>query len=757
MTVRRPAARVPRSLRPALPRALARPAASVLSAAIAATIGGAAQAQDAADSSNDAEKSATEKNTQTMDTIVVEARMPAANPHADPQAPYKVDRLQSSKFTRPILDLSKSITAIPRQVIRDSGATSLRDIMRTLPGVTIGTGEGGNAFGDRFIIRGFEARSDVFVDGVRDPGVIAREIFALEQVEIARGPSSTFAGRGTTGAAVNLVSKAPAADSFREIEAGIGTDSYQRVTFDLNQAVNEAVALRINGLWHDAGVAGRDEVHDERAGIAVAVGVRPWETAGFTFDYYYLDVDALPDWGIPYDLANNRPFDVDRSSFYGLTTRDFWDVQSEVATLKFDWAINDALRLENLTRYGDTGNAYVASAPEAPNAAARSVQARAKTRNQTNEYFGNQTNLVAHFATGSVRHEMVAGAEFSNEDMDNTPFVVVPSAVTQPLDDPDPRNWSGTITRSPSTAVRDVDTWSLYVLDTLLFGERWEVFGGLRRDDWSIDALTIVNEYVNEASRLANDSDFANWHTGLVYKPVPNASVYAALSSSSNPSGELVDGGGADYGSITPQNQNLDPERNRNYELGTKWAVADGHLLLTAALFRTEKTNARVTTGAGSAAVTNLEGEQRVDGVELGLAGDLGERLSLFGGYTWLDTEIVSSPDPNQVGKSLPNVAERSFSLQGRYQWTDAFALGGTVSYASEINGGTTYATTTGIPDWWRGDLFAEYRFTAGLGARLNLLNVTDETYYETLYRSATPFVYVAPGRSAQLTFEYEF
>nr|MBP6481856.1 TonB-dependent receptor [Pseudomonadales bacterium] len=117
----------------------------------------------------------------------------------------------------------------------------------------------------------------------------------------------------------------------------------------------------------------------------------------------------------------------------------------------------------------------------------------------------------------------------------------------------------------------------------------------------------------------------------------------------------------------------------------------------------------------------------------------------------------VSSPDANQVGKSLPNVAERSFSLQARYQWTDAFAIGGTASYASEINGGTVFATSTEIPDWWRGDLFAEYRFTAGLSARINVLNVTDETYFDTLYRSATPFVYIAPGRSALLTFEYEF
>jgi catecholate siderophore receptor len=697
-------------------------------------------------------------HTTQLEEIDVEADAPPdANPYADPAAPYKVDRLQGNKFSQPVLDISKSITAIPKEVIEDSGATSLKEIMRIQPGVTIGTGEGGNAFGDRFIIRGFEARSDLFIDGLRDPGVIARETFAIEQVEIARGPSSTFAGRGTTGAAVNLVSKTPTDRAFGSVELSAGTDSFRRATFDVNQPIGEALAVRVNGLVHDAGVGGRDEVFDERAGGALAIAAEPFDGGRFVFDWYYLDVDALPDWGVPWDAANNRPFEVDRESFYGLTTRDFWDVQANVATLRFDWRIPDGLSLSSSTRYGETGNAYVASAPEAPNAVARTVQARAKTRNQTNEAFVHQTSLAATLQTGGFTHELVGGVEYSREDTDNTPFIVTPSAVVQPLDDPDPTNWVGTITRSGSTATRDVETRSLYLLDTVILSQRWEAFAGVRWDDWKIDAATIVNEYVNAASVLANDADFVNGHAGIVYKPRPNQSWYLALSTSSNPSGELVDGGGADYGSITAGNQNLDPERNRNLELGAKWAVADNHLLLTAALFRTEKSNARVTTGAGSTAVTNLEGEQRVDGLELGVAGNPHPRLSLFGGFTWLDTEVVSSPVATQVGQALPNVAERSFSLQARWQWTERLAVGATAIHASEINGGTVVATQTEIPSFWRGDLFAEYDVNDNLSLRLNVLNATDEVYYDTLYRSATPFVYIAPGRSAFATLEYRY
>src|SRR6202048_452549 len=130
------------------------------------------------------------------------------NPYADAAAPYKVDRLQASgKFPEPLLNTPKTVTVLSKEILEDKNATTLKQAVLSTAGVTLGTGEGGNAFGDRFFIRGFDARNDVFLDGVRDAGVSVRENFFTEQVEILRGPGSSFAGRGTTGGAINIVTK----------------------------------------------------------------------------------------------------------------------------------------------------------------------------------------------------------------------------------------------------------------------------------------------------------------------------------------------------------------------------------------------------------------------------------------------------------------------------------------------------------------------------------------------------------------------
>src|SRR3954464_10298384 len=154
------------------------------------------------------------------------------NPYADAAAPYKVDRVQASgKFPEPLLNTPKTITVLSKEVLADKNITSLKDVARTTAGVTLGTGEGGNAFGDRFFIRGFDARNDVFVDGVRDAGVSVRENFFTEQVEILRGPASSYAGRGTAGGAINIVTKQARTDrSFYGMDTTIGTDSTRRVT-----------------------------------------------------------------------------------------------------------------------------------------------------------------------------------------------------------------------------------------------------------------------------------------------------------------------------------------------------------------------------------------------------------------------------------------------------------------------------------------------------------------------------------------------
>jgi catecholate siderophore receptor len=229
-----------------------------------------------------------ERDAQGRDNIVVIGQRQAdANPNADPDAPYKVVKSANGKFTEALRDTPKTVTAIPKEVIEDIGATSFRDVVRSTPGVTLGTGEGGNAFGDRIFIRGFEARNDVYIDGLRDPGVTSREIFAVEQIEVIKGPSGSFGGRGTTGGLVSLQSKQPQfGNDFVVAEGGIGTENYYRGTIDANYQLGEGFAVRLNGLYHSADTPGRDYVDSERWGIAASALWQATETLSIMADYY---------------------------------------------------------------------------------------------------------------------------------------------------------------------------------------------------------------------------------------------------------------------------------------------------------------------------------------------------------------------------------------------------------------------------------------------------------------------------------------
>src|SRR5438034_2420235 len=224
------------------------------------------------------------------------------NPYADAAAPYKVDHLQASgKFPEPLLNTPKTVTVLSKEVLEDKNATTLKQAILSTAGVTLGTGEGGNAFGDRFFIRGFDARNDIFIDGVRDSGVSVRENFFTEQVEILRGPGSTFSGRGVAGGAINIVTKqATTEKSFYNMDTTFGTDQTKRVTLDVNQVISPTLAVRAGGLFQDANVAGRDYVKDNRNGAFVAAKWTPLDTVKLYANYIHTNLHGLPDFGVPY-------------------------------------------------------------------------------------------------------------------------------------------------------------------------------------------------------------------------------------------------------------------------------------------------------------------------------------------------------------------------------------------------------------------------------------------------------------------------
>ena len=213
---------------------------------------------------------------------------------------YKAERIESPKAVAPLLDTPRSIVVVDKQVIRDTGSATLIDALRTVPGITFGAAEGGNPIGDRPFIRGFDSQGSTYLDGVRDIGAQTREIFAVEQIQVVRGSDSTLGGRGSAGGSLNIISKLPERETFIAGSGSYGTADYKRVTGDANIRVNDMIAVRLNAMWHDQDVAGRDQIFQKRWGIAPSVTIGIESDTKLTLSYYHLDTDELPDSGIPF-------------------------------------------------------------------------------------------------------------------------------------------------------------------------------------------------------------------------------------------------------------------------------------------------------------------------------------------------------------------------------------------------------------------------------------------------------------------------
>lgn len=718
-------------------------------------------------------------------TIVVTGQRPdATNPNADPNSAYKVDRSANGKYTEPLRDTPRSIVAIPKEVIEDIGATSLREVVRTQPGVTLGTGEG-NAFGDRIFIRGFEARNDVYIDGMRDPGVTSREIFAIEQIEIVKGPSSSFGGRGTTGGALSLQSKRPQAQSFVKGDVGLGTDAFRRATVDANVASGDGLALRVNGLYHNANTPGRNYATSERVGGAASVA---WEIAPewrMSADYYLLRQHGVPDFGHPFDVTTQRPFAVDRNNYYGAIGRDFIRGTADVATAQLRYSPSDALILRSQTRYGRTTNRYVLSTPRAPCQRALvpvtlacpatgpllpverwTVTTGTQQRNAVNSYVANITDATLRFATGGVGHTVVVGGEYASERVRALRYAfpatvedgqgnIIAAPGTFALNLLRPNAVLGyaipsLVDATPATMTR-VETYSAYLLDTIKISRALQLLLGLRYDDYSIRLSRASGVASSGAAVTAIDipsrARLLNGQASIVWKPGEAASLYASYSTSSNPSGEQIDGSSISYGALAPATANLEPEHNRALEVGGKVEIA--HALLTAAVYQTTKLNAREQVAPG---VYQTVGTLRSRGVELSISGNIFPQLALFGGYSYVDATIRQFSTMANNGRRFPNIPRHSGSLLATYALTDALTLGGQGYCQTSISGGLTVAGTSSIPGYCRVDAVGRLSLAKNAELRVNVLNLFDRTYYDAIYTSATPFSYVAPGRSATVT-----
>lgn len=733
-----------------------------------------------------------------LDTMQIEERTVDTNPYAQAGAPYKAQVSGDSRHVKELADTPQTISVLTQTQIQESGRTDLKDILAAQPGITLGTGENGNAFGDRYIIRGHEARSDVFVDGLRDPGMTTRESFATEQVEITKGPSSTFAGRGSTGGAVNSITKQASTEyDFSKLEAGLGTDDFRRIALDSNKRINDDLAVRANILHSYKEIPDRGPADQERNGLALSVDYKATDKLKLTADYYYLKAEDTPDLGTYIVAGGGKP--VADLPVYTQDGQDFLESEINTFTLRAQYEIDSNTRVENLMRYGTTDNGYVttgargatrdASDQEAPGAATVSLSTHQGW--QEVDYFADQLNVYLTRELGGLKHNFVVSAEYSALDVDNGVYNVDDTGTTNCMlpgrGNAEPSggfcivdangsyidNISSVMGRSITKGAQDsdysIDTVSVSLMDTVDINEFLSVFAGVRADSFDYD-----NVVTSRGVTTAYDYSDTLWngHVGVVYNINEDANVYLTYSTSSNINGGESDlGGNCGYGGICGDPQQVTdskPEDTENFELGTKWNVFNDKLLLTAAIFQITKDDVMesIDDDDYSSIGTLNTGKNRVKGAEFSVVGNITEDLSTQFGVTFMDAEVLESFDTDSVGRTLSNFADNSAFWQLRYQASDAFSFGGTMTYSSEMyagqpDSGAGFNTEINdysykVPSYTSFDVFATYAFSEQLNLRLNVANVTDKDYYLAAYRSGA-FTYIGAARNAKLTLTYEF
>ncbi|HEX6082295.1 MAG TPA: TonB-dependent siderophore receptor [Methylomirabilota bacterium] len=647
---------------------------------------------------------------------------------------FKIEEPSLYKLPDPIKDTPQSISVIPEQVLDERAMFTLRDALRTVPGISLAAGEGGGRQGDNLTLRGFPAGNDVYIDGVRDLGQYARDTFNLESVEVLKGPSSVLFGRGSTGGVINQVSKSPKRTAFSEISGTVGSGPQGRTTVDLNQPFGASAALRLDVMGFKGDSPGRDEVTSERWGVAPSFAIGLNGPTRLIASYFYQGDDNVPDYGLPY--LRGGPARVDTESFYGLPRRDYEHDDTHIGTLRLEHDFNENLRLRSTLRLALIERGSLVSIPAIVGTpgglplSAIQVSRTGAQRSQVDTSVLTTTELVARFDTWRFKHTLIAGFDASRENstVRRYTFTGVPTTdLLNPIHDPDlsamgrVKNFDGV---SGATSV------GVYAVDEIALTEQWKIMGGLRYDLFDAG---FRNMFLGQ--KLSRTDEALSPRAALVFLPTTWQTYYFSYGTSFNPSAEAL--------TLALNNSQTEPERNETFELGAKWDLLDGALGIRTALFRTYKNNARTTDPVLGVQVT--DGKQRVQGVEVEVVGRVRPGWNVWLSYAYLDSRILQSTDIlNGVpieDKRIQNVPEHSASLWTTYDITPQWQVGGGAILVDK-----RYANNDNlnvVPSYVRGDLSAAYRPIKPLELRLNVINVSDERYYDAIHPS-----HVVPGNA---------
>jgi catecholate siderophore receptor len=654
------------------------------------------------------------------------------------------NELALDKLTQPILDTPQSISSVSATALSDQGVTDLTAALRMVPGITLGAGES-NWQGDNPYLRGFPVRDDMFVDGQRDFGSYYRDPFNDERVVVLEGPSSILFGHGSTGGVINQVSKSPTLDPLLAGTATVGTDDLQRGTLDADTpiaALGTGAAFRLNLMGEHFGVADRDVIEGHRWGVAPSLALGLGTPTRLDVSYFHQTGHEIPDLGIPW--LDGRPATVRRSNFYGFSS-DYLDTDVNIFTTRVEHDFGDSMTLGSQLRYSSDSRRYRMTEADIPKGTPPDTPVTAVTvaRNAfpgfqgsgSSRFWDDQTDLTMHLSTGAIRHAIVAGSELSREAPRNT-YVSDIGVPGTNLADPVVQPYSASESYAALIAHTVAKTAGVYGLDTLQWGN-WQVMAGGREDLFdSPYTSTHFSSSGEVVSRTAADqvNRIFSYRAAVVYKPAPNGSIYAMTGTSFDPSAEGIASLVSAGRTLAQANLNLDPEKTRTYEIGSKWRLLNDQLLLTGALFREEKINARVP-NPENPEFDILGGDERVDGGQLEATGYITRALKIDASYTYLDSAVIrTTPGGPLLGAPLTNAPRNASTLWLEYRVIQPLEVGIGGLQASSQLGQDTAAAYLVAPGYVVWNAMAKYEFSPKLVVQLNLNNVTDKYYFEELH-----------------------
>ncbi|MCB4805567.1 catecholate siderophore receptor [Methylobacterium brachiatum] len=658
-----------------------------------------------------------------------------------------------SRFPGRVQDTPQAISVVPGEVIRQQQATTLEQALRNVPGVTLSSGEGnGGLNGDQFRIRGFQAKNDVYLDGLRDFGVYARDSFNIADVVVIKGPSSESLGLGTAGGAINIVSKRAQPFDFTSVDVLGGSGPTARGTFDVNRKIDETTAIRITGVANRQDIQDRDYIKSDRYGLAASLGFGLGTDTTWHLNYLFQRSERTPDYGVPVVLRPGdryaKPiteFGLDRSTSYARAT-DRDNANVHLATSLMKWTVTDWLTVTNDTRLSFYSRNFISTPSSCAGACISGffggsnpliayTAGGGSAFDQDAWGAQNVTTAIAKFHTGFLRHEVVAGIDAFYQNDDRTNFAVLGTRPTQRLLTPDPRQIGYAYYRNfNSRRVGDGADLAGYFSDRVWLTDQFSLLGGVRVDRFVSSYATTNTTTGLFGSTIMAASTGVSPKGSAIWQPTPDQTYYITYAKGFSPQGQYV---ANSTGIEIPSTAALKPEETDLYEIGGKVSVLDGRLGLAAALFRVDKSNSfdidPVTGGLILGALDAGE-RRRVDGFELTATGRITPDWSILAGYTHLEGKVLSGAN---VGKVAPYVPENAFTMWTTYdmsaytrQWWDLpgkITIGGGVSFDDGYFPASDNITR--IPGTFSLDTLISYE-TENYRVAVNAYNLTDELNY---------------------------